>query len=552
MVCEVAVAVLQAKFSGVPSLGDRLVGTGRSVLAEAAPRDRGSGALPSAWRGHNLLGWALMRVRDTLRDQRRTASLRAGEAALPTPRGDAVLATPVDMLHPAMRPLARSLLPTEAIFDRGGGGCCGPNSLAYLLLPLGRSCGDGHVLRAEVIAHARQCLATCPPLALTEVTCGGAGDADGAGASLATHLTVSMRAWPAHARCGLPYSADSWIELMARPATWIDEPFLRLCAHLKEVEIEYRAVTADGARARGGVIRPSPPCVATARVVLALWVQQHYAAILRVVDSPAPVPADLLGGDASAGFTTQGLDLWLVPAASHSTATEAEEWDAPTAQKGSSLPAALTKPGPPDSPSRPPRGESVHRPPAKRAHPGGTIQSNAGEALRSMLRRKASEGAALTVSQRAAEEALARWDAGAPTPEDTALLAPFRLPKTTPPPTLLAGRPRPIRAGESPLVKDGLDNAAEYRPEESDSPSATRPADPVPQDEYMAAVGRRRDGTPLDGDEVTLSHAISRGVTGMPPQVVRGGGGGQRGHPPLTDLTQVLALLDGPDPPTVL
>ena len=39
VVCEVAVAVLQAKFSGVPSLGDRLVGTGRSVLAEAAPRD---------------------------------------------------------------------------------------------------------------------------------------------------------------------------------------------------------------------------------------------------------------------------------------------------------------------------------------------------------------------------------------------------------------------------------------------------------------------------------------------------------------------------------
>lgn len=560
VVCEVAVAVLQAKFSGVPSLGDRLVGTGRSVLAEAAPRDlvwgtgspRGSGALPSAWRGHNLLGWALMRVRDTLRDRRRTADLRAGEAALPTPRGDAVLATPVDMLHPAMRPLARSLLPTEAIFDRGGGGCCGPNSLAYLLLPLGRSCGDGHILRAEVIAHARQCLATRPPLALTEVTCGGAGDADGAGASIATHLTVSMRAWPAHARCGLPASADSWIELMARPATWIDEPFLRLCAHLKEVEIEYRAVTADGAQARGGVIRPSPPCVATARVVLALWVQQHYAAILRVVDSPAPAPADLLGGDASAGFTTQGLDLWLVPAASHSTATEAEEWGAPTARKGSAPPATLIRPGPPDSPSRPLRGESLHRPPAKRAHPGGTIHSNSGEALRSMLRRKASEGAALTVSQRAIEEALARWDAGAPTPEDTALLAPFRLPRTTPPPTLLAGRPRPIRAGESPLVKGGLDDPAEYRPWESDNPSATRLADPVPRAEYMAAAGRRRGGTPLDGDEVTLSHAISGGVTGMPPQVVRSDGGGRRGHPPLTDLTQVLALLDGPDPPTVL
>merc|ERR1711965_647837 len=110
---------------------------------------------------------------------------------------------------------------------------------------------------------------------------------------------------------------------MARPATWIDEPFLRLCAHLKEVEIEYRAVTADGARARGGVIRPPPPCVATARVVLALWVQQHYAAILRVVDSPAPAPVDLLGGDASA------------------------------AKKSWSLPATLTRPAPPGPPSQP-------------------------------------------------------------------------------------------------------------------------------------------------------------------------------------------------------
>ena len=46
-VCEVAVAVLRAKFSGVPSLGDRLVGTGRCVLAEAAPRDWSGGlALP--------------------------------------------------------------------------------------------------------------------------------------------------------------------------------------------------------------------------------------------------------------------------------------------------------------------------------------------------------------------------------------------------------------------------------------------------------------------------------------------------------------------------
>ncbi len=66
-----------AKFSQHEDLKGFLLGTGASVLAEAAPRDVvwgiGLGASnplarePATWRGRNLLGFALMEVRERLR-----------------------------------------------------------------------------------------------------------------------------------------------------------------------------------------------------------------------------------------------------------------------------------------------------------------------------------------------------------------------------------------------------------------------------------------------------------------------------------------------------
>ncbi|MFR9726445.1 NADAR family protein [Streptomyces sp. MS19] len=74
-----------AKFGGSPELRDYLVGTRDRVLVEASPLDRiwgiGLGARnedamhPSRWRGQNLLGFALMAVRDTL--------MSGGHAAAP-------------------------------------------------------------------------------------------------------------------------------------------------------------------------------------------------------------------------------------------------------------------------------------------------------------------------------------------------------------------------------------------------------------------------------------------------------------------------------------
>ncbi|MEV0199590.1 NADAR family protein [Nonomuraea sp. NPDC050691] len=65
-----------AKFGQHDDLGRFLAGTAGRVLVEAAPNDRvwgiglaagdGRAASPSTWQGTNLLGFALMTVRDTL------------------------------------------------------------------------------------------------------------------------------------------------------------------------------------------------------------------------------------------------------------------------------------------------------------------------------------------------------------------------------------------------------------------------------------------------------------------------------------------------------
>ena len=74
---DIVVAGNLAKFGQHDDLRDYLLGTGDRVLVEASPVDRVWGiglsrddpaaSDPRRWRGHNLLGVALMRVRDTLR-----------------------------------------------------------------------------------------------------------------------------------------------------------------------------------------------------------------------------------------------------------------------------------------------------------------------------------------------------------------------------------------------------------------------------------------------------------------------------------------------------
>jgi len=77
IVCTVAKTVVLSKFVSDAELRRVLLATGHQLIAEAAKNDRNWGigldikqpevALPSQWRGANMLGWALMEARTTLR-----------------------------------------------------------------------------------------------------------------------------------------------------------------------------------------------------------------------------------------------------------------------------------------------------------------------------------------------------------------------------------------------------------------------------------------------------------------------------------------------------
>lgn len=82
---------------------------------------------------------------------------------------------------------------------------------------------------------------------------------------------------------------------MALPTTWIDEAFLFLCAECFSLEVEYRAVDDEGAPSRSGVLRPARAPAIAGRVVLALWMHRHYAAILLALD-PSAQPSLGIGG----------------------------------------------------------------------------------------------------------------------------------------------------------------------------------------------------------------------------------------------------------------
>ena len=75
-VCNIAYEVTLAKFTTNPGLKDALKATGKSIIAEASPTDKVWGIgmncsnknnqYPVRWEGTNILGWALMEVRQKI------------------------------------------------------------------------------------------------------------------------------------------------------------------------------------------------------------------------------------------------------------------------------------------------------------------------------------------------------------------------------------------------------------------------------------------------------------------------------------------------------
>ena len=127
--------------------------------------------------GLNWLGHALMRVRARLRVKATPPIPRAlahthfpsgwGQIRAPPnqePNDASYLAAPVGdvdyeaQLPMALKPLAAALAPRMIIVDRGGGGMCGQNSLAYGAACKGLTQLNGQELRAVVCAHGQALL----------------------------------------------------------------------------------------------------------------------------------------------------------------------------------------------------------------------------------------------------------------------------------------------------------------------------------------------------------------------------------------------------------
>lgn len=111
---------------------------------------------------------------------------------------------------------------------------------------------------------------------------------------------------------------------MAVDSTWIDEAFLAIFADCFGAEVEYRAVEASGEPSREGLIYPRLGKAATCRVVLALWVQHHYAAIVRDASplgsarspaKPSELVSALLGGAAPPPTAAEQAPLGAAEAA---------------------------------------------------------------------------------------------------------------------------------------------------------------------------------------------------------------------------------------------
>ena len=229
----------------------------------------------------------------------------APEAAVEPAREDTRLAG--ESLPAPLRLLAGALAPRELIVDCGGGGRCGPNSLAYCArnITVGPAALDGDQLRRAVCAHARFLISAqrewssepnAPPLTTRHM------------------IEASMATW---APRGMASTAEGWVRRMVSPTTWVDQAFLALAADWLEVTVRYYAVTADGTFSHTGVIQPSGPtstrCEMRGQLAVALIIDQHYCAVV-----PAEGASSMLASPQSwtAGPTLNEVDdvaaVWII------------------------------------------------------------------------------------------------------------------------------------------------------------------------------------------------------------------------------------------------
>jgi hypothetical protein len=230
------------------------------------------------------------------------ASRRYATSPIDITGGDLALtrdAAPAAAIHRALEPLAAALAPHRRVVECGGGGTCGPNSLARVLAYARLHEGDGDDVRRRVVAHATKLLHA---RAVWEPASGSIDEIlvrDVIEDSFATWAIPGQSVnrvgggfdwgvldWHESIGSRQLMTAERWLKHMADPSAWIDQAFLALAADCFGVEVAYYVVSGEGAIGHTRVMDPRPFTIVKARVELAYVVDQHFCAVIpREIDA---------------------------------------------------------------------------------------------------------------------------------------------------------------------------------------------------------------------------------------------------------------------------
>ena len=178
-------------------------------------------------------------------------------------------------LCPGLAVLAQRIGPSMGLIDCGGGGDCGPLTLAFLLNELKLSTLDGSQLRAAVVDHARACGAQ---LIFDPST----------GTTLADLIIASFASWsPSDRPEEVEPSLEGWCDIVEKAGEYTDAGFLCSASDLFRVRILVSAVDRAGAPVPEAcfVINPCDGAQPQATLRIAALVRQHFVAIVRVESS---------------------------------------------------------------------------------------------------------------------------------------------------------------------------------------------------------------------------------------------------------------------------
>lgn len=205
-------------------------------------------------------------------------------AALPRPCLPNDKQTPMMLLLPPLRALARHLSPNKIIVDCGGQGQCGPNAVAFLLPFVDKAAVDGLQLRAMVVAHAaRKSVQESFTLVKRSTR---------HYFTIAQFIVDCMEKWPEHQRTHEEPSVHAWCEAMARPQTWADAAFLQVVADLFSIAVHVTSVDSLGLISQLGYLMPSLPSKTTAVIEIGCWPHHHFVAIGNVPPNAAALQVD--------------------------------------------------------------------------------------------------------------------------------------------------------------------------------------------------------------------------------------------------------------------